>query len=279
MKELSEIILNVFMFAFVAGAMITSGLGLTISQIIEPFKNLKMVILSVIANFVIVPLFAFGIVWVLPVSEGVRIGIILLSVGGGAPFLPKIVETAKGRVGGAVGLMLLLLIVTIFFMPIVVPLIVSDASVSSWNIAKSLIFSMLIPLVLALFVKARFSDIAVRIQPFAAKLTNITIVVLVIIVVYLYAKVIVSNARVLPIILLFFLGAMAIGYFTGGKNRNARIILSVGTGLRNPSVAMLVASQHFSSEPMAAIVPLLVGIIGLSILLPLASKIGKKAAA
>jgi len=41
----------------------------------------------------------------------------------------------------------------------------------------------------------------------------------------------------------------------------------------------LVASQYFSSEPMAAIVPLLVGIIGLSILLPLASKIGKKAAA
>ena len=277
MKELSEIILNVFMFAFVAGTMITSGLGLTISQIIEPFKNIKMVILSVIANFVIVPLFAFGIVWVLPVSEGVRIGIILLSIGGGAPFIPKIVETAKGRVGGAVGLMLLLLIVTIFFMPIVVPLIFSDASVSSWNIAKSLIFSMLIPLVLALFVKARFSDIAVRIQPFAAKLTNITILVLVIIVVYLYTKVIVSNARVLPIILLFFLGAMAIGYLTGGKNRNARIILSVGTGLRNPPVAMLVASQHFSSEPMAAIVPLLVIIIGLSILFPLANKIGEKA--
>ncbi len=62
-KETFEILLNVFMFAFVAGSMITTGLGLTISQITEPFKNTKMVILSVIANFVIVPLFAFGILF------------------------------------------------------------------------------------------------------------------------------------------------------------------------------------------------------------------------
>jgi len=278
MKETFEIVFDVSMLIFVAGSMITLGLGLSISQIIEPFKNVRMVILALIANFLIVPVFALGLVRVLPVSEGVRTGIILLSLGGGAPFIPMIVKTAKGRVGGAIGLMLLLLVVTIFFMPIVAPLIFPGASVSLWDIAKSLVSIMLIPLVIALFVKARFSDIAVRIQPFAAKLTNISILVLFIAVAFLYTKTIISSASVLPIILLFFLGAMAIGYFTGGKNRDARIILSVGTGLRNPPVAILVASQNFSTEPMAAIVPLLVIIIGLSILFPLATIIGKKVA-
>jgi len=276
MKEIIEILFKVFMFAFVSGSMITLGLGLTTSQLIEPFKNIKMVILSIIANFVIVPLFALGMVWVLPVSEGVRIGILLLSIGGGAPFIPKIVETAKGNIAGAVGLMLLLLILTMFFMPLVVPLMFPGASVSSWSIARLLFFSMLIPLALALFIKARFSDIATRLQPFFEKLTNFTILVLIIIVAYIYTKVIVSNASVLPVIFIFFLGAMGIGYFTGGKNKSARIILSVGTGLRNPPVAMLVASQNFSSEPMAAITPLLAIIIGLSILLPLAKRTGKK---
>lgn len=235
-----------------------------------------MVMLSVIANFVLVPLFAFGILRILPVSEGVRIGIILLAISGGAPFIPKIVETAKGRVGGAVALMLLLLIVTIILMPLVVPLIFHGASISSWNIAKTLIYSMLIPLFIALFVKARFSDIAIRIQPFFAKLTNITLLVLFLAIVYLNIEVIVSNVSALPVILIFFLGAFGIGYLTGGKSRNARIILSVGTGLRNPTVAILVAGQYFSSEPMAAITPLLVVIIGLSILIPLATKIGQK---
>ncbi|OEU83001.1 MAG: hypothetical protein BA865_08795 [Desulfobacterales bacterium S5133MH4] len=276
MKEIFEIAFNISMFTLVAGSMVTMGLSLTVSQIVEPFKNIRMVILSLIANFLIVPLFAFGIVWLLPVSEGVRIGIILVSLGGGAPFIPMVVKTAKGRVPGAIGLMLLLLIVTIVFMPIAVPLIFSGASVSSSAIAKSLIFSMLIPLLLALFVRAYFSDIAARIQPFATIITNIAILVAVIATAFLYTQTIASNIKVLPVIILFFLGAMAIGYLTGGKNRNARIILSVGTGLRNPPVAILVATHSFPTEPMAAIVPLLIIIVGLSILFPLAKKISKK---
>ncbi len=277
MKEIAETLFNVFMFAFVASSMISSGLGLTISEIKEPLKNIKMVTLSLIANFVLVPLFAFGIVWAIPVSEGLRIGIILLSISGGAAFIPNIVKIAKGRIGGAVGLMILLLIITIFLMPIVVPLIFQEATVSSWEIAKSLIVSMFIPLLIALFIKARFPDIAKRILPFFIKFTNFTVLMLIILVIFLYTNVIIANANILPVILLFFLGAMAIGYFTGGKNRNARIILSVGTGLRNPPIAILVGSQYFVSEPIAAITPLLGMIIGLAILFPLAKIIGRKA--
>ena len=277
MKEIFEIVLNVSMFAFVAGTMITVGLGLTFAQIIKPFKQIKLVILSLMSNFIIVPLFAYGLVWAIPVSEGVRTGIMLVALTGGAPFIPLIVGISKGRVAGAVGLMLLLLIATIFVMPIAVPLLFPGATVTAWDIAKSLIYSMVIPLVAALFFKARFSDMATRIQPFAAKLTNFSILVLLIALAFLYAKVIISATTALPIILLFFLGSMAIGYFTGGNNNSASSILAVGTGLRNPPIAMLVANQYFPSEPMAAIVPLLVVIIGLSILFPLAKRIGNKA--
>ena len=276
MKELFEIIFNVSMFAFVAGSMVTLGLGLTVEQIIEPFKSIKMVTLTLIANFIVVPLFAFALVSLIPVSEGVRAGILLLALCGGAPFIPTIVETAKGYVAGAIGLMLLLLIVTIFYMPVVAPFMFPGASVSSWDIAKSLMFSMLIPLAVAIFVKTYFSEIAARIQPVSAKITNIFILILIVMVVVLYTDLIISNVSALPVILLFFLGSMAIGYFTGGRNREVRFLMLVGTGLRNPPVAMLVASQSFPAQPMAAMVPLLIIIIGLSILFPLAKIIGKK---
>ncbi len=276
MKEFFEIIFNISMIVFVAGSMITLGLSLSVSQIIEPFKNIKMVFFSLVSNFIVVPLFAFALLWAFDVPEGVRIGLLLLSIGGGAPFIPKIIEVAKGNVPDAIGLMLLLLVATIIFMPLAVPMIFPGVSESAWDIAKSLIFTMLLPLTLGLFVKACFSDIAGRIQPVTAKLTNIAALVMIVAVVFLYTKAIVLHIGELPIILLFFLGAMAIGYCTGGKNRDARIILSVGTGLRNPPVAILVASQSFPSEPMAAMTPLLVIIIGLSILFPLAAIIGKK---
>lgn len=278
MNEIFEIIFNISMLIFVVGSMITIGLGLTISQIIAPFKNIKIVILVLIANFVLVPLFAFGMVQWLPVSEGVGIGIILLSLSGGAPFIPMVVGVAKGHVGGAVGLMVLLLIVTIFFMPIAVPILLPGTSVSSWDIAKSLVSIMLIPLVIALFIKARFSGFAARIQPFSAKLTSLSILILIISVLYLYTETIITSVSILAVILMFFLGAMVIGDFAAGRIIDRRVIFSVGTGLRNPPVAILVASQNFSTEPVAAIVPLLAAIVGLLILLPLAIMLGKKVA-
>ena len=276
MEEILNELFNGFMFAFVVVSMITMGLGLTISQMIEPFRNIKLVFLSVIANFVIVPLFALGLVWVLPLSEGVRIGILLLSIGGGAAFIPKIVESAKGNIAGAVDLMLLLVVVTIFFMPIVVPLMFPEAAVTAWDITKILLYSMLIPLAVALLFRVRFENLAKRIMPFFGKLTNFTVLVLVILVVILYTKSIIANLSVLAVLLIFFLGAFAIGYLTGGKNRSARIILSVGTSLRNPPIAMLVAAQSFPNEPMAAMTPLLAIFVGLAILFPLAIRIGKK---
>ena len=277
MKEIFEVILNISMFAFVAGTMVTIGLGLTFKQIVKPFKNIKLVIVSLIANFIVIPMFAYGLVSVIPVSEGVRIGIMLLSIGGGAPFIPLIVGIAKGPVGGAVGLMLLLIMATIVIMPIVVPMIFPTAQVTAWEIAKSLVYSMLIPLAVALLFKASYSDIAQRIQSICQKLTNLSIIILIIALIYLYTEIIVSAAAVIPVVLLFFLGASTIGYFAGGKNKGARITLLVGSGLRNPPVAMLVANQFFTQEPMAAIVPLLIVIVGLSILIPAAKKIGSKA--
>ena len=174
--------------------------------------------------------------------------------------------------------MLLLMMVTIFYIPLILPHLLPGASVSSWEIAKSLIHSMLIPLVIGLAFKARFSDSAVRVVPVFAKLTNLIVLILIVDLAYLYTEVIIASASALLVILLFFLGTMGIGFFSGGTNRDARIIFAIGTGLRNPPVAMLIANQYFSSQPMAAIVPLLIVIIGLSILIPLAIRIGRKSA-
>lgn len=275
MNEILEMVFDISMSILVAGSMVTMGLGLTVAQILAPFKNVRIVLLALLANFLIIPLFAFSIISLLPVSEGVRIGLILLALSGGASFIPIIVKKAKGPVASAIGLMLLLLIVTIIIMPLIVPIIFSGAALNSQAIAQSLLLTMLIPLLAALAIRAYFPNIAVRIQPISAIVTNSAALILVASAVFLYAKTIIANIDVLPVILLFFLGSTAIGYFTGGKNRAARIVLSVGAGLRNPPVAILIASDNFSNEPMAAVVPLLVAIVGLLILFPLAGKIGR----
>jgi len=280
MKDLFETIFHISMLIFVSGSMISLGLSLSFEQIIAPFKKTPMIIRALIANFIMVPLFAYAILVlmasVFPVSEGVRSGIILLALSGGAPFIPKVVEAAKANISDGVGMMLLLMMVTIVFMPVTIPFVFSNISVSSLDIIQPILYSMIIPLPFALIFKARFSDIAMRIQPYAIKLTNLSILILFVSVIVLYSEVIRNNASVLPVILLFFLGSTLIGYLAGGHISNARILFSIGTGLRNPPICVLVASQSFPNEPMAAIVPLLVILIGLSILFPLAVIVRKR---
>ena len=46
---------------FVVSSMLGTGLSLTVAQIVQPLKNVRLVILALLANFVLVPLLAFGI--------------------------------------------------------------------------------------------------------------------------------------------------------------------------------------------------------------------------
>ncbi len=51
---------------FVVASMLATGLSLTVAQILQPLKNARLVILALLANFVLVPLLAYGITRVIP---------------------------------------------------------------------------------------------------------------------------------------------------------------------------------------------------------------------
>ena len=53
-----------------------------------------------------------------PLHQDLEIGLILLATCSGGAFHPETREGAKGNVGAAVGLMFLLMVVTIFYIPL-----------------------------------------------------------------------------------------------------------------------------------------------------------------
>ena len=75
---------------FVIGSMTSMGLNLKMDQRITPLKNVKLVVLALLAYFILVPATAYIITLVIPLEESVEIGIIRLSTAAGAPFLPKL---------------------------------------------------------------------------------------------------------------------------------------------------------------------------------------------
>jgi BASS family bile acid:Na+ symporter len=108
--ELLQKASSVAMFAFVLSSMLAMGLNLTVGQIITPLRNVRLVTLALLVNFVLMPLAAAGLATLLRLDEPLSVGLLLLGSAAGAPFLPKLAQIARGNLAFAVGLMVLLMV-------------------------------------------------------------------------------------------------------------------------------------------------------------------------
>ncbi|AKB37194.1 transmembrane transport protein [Methanosarcina siciliae C2J] len=263
---------------FVLTSMLGMGFSLTVQQILAPLSNRKLVILSLAANFILVPLLALGVLLIFSLSEGLSIGLFLLGTSAGAPFLPKLAQVAKGDIAFAVGLMVLLMVVTIFYVPIVLPLFLSGVTISPWDIAKSLILLMLLPLILALFIRARYEEIASGLLPLMTQATNLSLLVLFVafFVVYLSDLISVIGSTAVLAAAVFLLISFIIGYFLGGSAGPVKRVLALGTAQRNLSAALAISALNFT-DPEVMVMIMVVALAGLILLMFIGEELGKRA--
>ena len=268
---------TVAMLSFVVSSMLAMGAGLTVSLIAEPLRNVRLVVLALLANFVVMPLGALGLAKVLSLDEPFGIGLLLLGCAAGAPFLPKLAELAKGNLAFAVGAMVLLMVVTVGFLPIVLPLLLPGVTVHPWNIARSLLLLMLLPLVLGLVLRARSNDLAERVKPVLDWISNISLILLIsLITAANIDKVLqVFGTRGILAGLLFIALGFGTGWLLGGPNADTKRVMALGTGQRNIAAALVVASQSFSDAKVVVMV-IVVAIIGLIILMPLSRALANR---
>jgi predicted Na+-dependent transporter len=267
---------QLFLLVFVIGSMFSLGLSLTMKQIIDPLRNARMVILALIANFVLVPVLAYAVALVFNLDDSLRTGLILLSTAAGAPFLPKLVDVAKGNIAFSVGLMVLLMVVTIIYLPLVLPLLLGDVQVNPWDIAQSLIIMMLIPLAVGLFIKARYDETAAKIQPTFAMASNLALISLTVLGLVLNFSSMIALVGTFGILagIIFILLSLVVGYLLGGSETGDKSVMGLGTAQRNISAALVVAAQNFTSDVITYL--LVIAIIGLVVLMPAAGEIGKR---
>lgn len=260
---------------FVITSMLAMGTSLTMPQIIQPLKNIRLVLLVLLANFVLIPLLAYVIMLVIPLEQSLQIGLVVLATAAGAPFLPKLVQIAKGDVAFGVGAMVMLMVVTIVYVPVVLPLMLPGVEVNPWDIAKSLIVLMLVPLAIGLLVKAYAPDSAEHIQPLMNKVSGVAILGLMVVGLGLNISNILNliGTNGILALLIFVAGSFLIGTLMGGRDASVRSVTGLGTAQRNVSAAIVVVAQNFSGTNTLAFV-LVAAIVMLLLLIPLAKRLG-----
>ena len=281
MAEIVGVIAQISALVFILTSMLAMGLSLTVKQILDPLRDIKVVLLALLANFVLVPALAYLITVVIPLDKGIATGLIIVGAAAGAPFLPKLAQVAKGNAAFSVGLMTLLMVLTVIYLPIMLPILLPGASVSPWDIAKSLILSMLLPLGIGLFIKARYPETAASLQPHMSQASSLAIVLMLVTVLALQFEAIIGaiGTGALIAALIFLVGALGIGLLLGGKGAGMRSVMGLGTAQRNLAAAMLVAAQNFSKDPTVLLMVMVVAILGLILLMVVGGEMGKRAGA
>jgi bile acid:Na+ symporter, BASS family len=262
---------NASVVVFVVSSTLGVGLRLTVGQILTPLRNGRLVGLSLLANFVLTPLAAILLANVLGLAEPFRVGLVLCGVAAGAPFVLKLAELSKGNVAFGVGLMVILMVITVGYMPVVLPVLLEGVSVDPGKIAQSLIVLMLIPLAIGLLVRAQLASIAARVSPAVAAISSISMILVVTLTTAGHFTSVLAVLGTFGILaaIVFTAVCIGIGWLLGGPAADTRSVLALGTAQRNTAAALVVAAQNFD-DPGVVVMITVIMIVSFAMLMPIA---------
>jgi bile acid:Na+ symporter, BASS family len=275
---------SIAIILFAASSMLSVGLAYSLGLIVGPLREARAVFRALVANFVLVPLLAVGIERLIPMDPPLALGLFLLAGSAGAPFLIKLASAANSDLALSAALLVLLVPVTVVFLPFYVPLAMAHPSLRGLSYVPSsilaiglpLLSTLILPTVLGLAVKAVAPRWAARLVPIGGKVATAALVVAVISTFGAnlpeLIRILKTGAVVAGVVLI--MGAFAVGYLLSRKERSP--VLGLGTAQRNIAGAMLIASRGFT-DPDILLMVTASELAGLLVLFPIAWLLSRRA--
>jgi BASS family bile acid:Na+ symporter len=136
------------------------------------------------------------------------------------------------------------MVVTIIYLPIVLPLFLLGVSINPWDIASSLVMLILVPLAIGLLIKSHIPGSAAHWQLVMNNISGLAILILLVVGLVLNVNNILGliGTDGILALLLFIIGSLLIGLLLGGRDTSVCNVRGLGTAQRNISAALVVAS-------------------------------------
>lgn len=267
---------NIGIIVFAVSSMLSVGLAYRIGRILRPLRNIRAVFRALVANFILVPLWAIAIERVIPLDAPLALGLFLLAGSAGAPFLIKLTSAAGDDLALSAGLLLLLVPATVLFLPFYVPLAMSYPTLSELSYVPSsplaigvpLLSTLVVPILVGLAVQELAPRLAQRLVPVGSKVATVTLVLSVASIFGAYFQEVMRIVKTPAVVAgaLLVVGAFAVGFLLSRRERST--VLGLGTAQRNIAAAMVIASRDFTNPDILVMITASC-LVGLLILFPL----------
>ncbi len=246
-------------------ALLMWGMGTTLSW--SDFQRItiypKAVIIGLTNQLILLPLLGLLVIWSIPMPANIAVGVMIIAACPGGATSNLLSHLSKGDLALSITLTAFSSLITVFSIPILVNLALSQWVGSTQNISLDIgktIFNLfkltILPVAVGMLLKARFPQICQKLQKPISVVSVIFILLALAIVVQQLSErgsvaVFISQAG--PAVLMLIILAFALGFFSAGSLGlpfSQRVAISIETGVQNNVLGITIATAFLNQPEM-----------------------------
>ena len=250
--EFIQTIFNPTVLVFTVSNLAAMGLQVNMPNLITALRDKKFLALVFVWGWILGPAFGYLITKVLPLAEPYVIVVLLTSLAPCAPFLQQVVGKSRGDMNFAGAFIPLTAVGTVVLMPLMAPLLIQGLTISTWALAKPLLLTVLLPLIIGVAVREYAAAVANKMFPAVKAIAALSTLALIVFCLALYGRAMLNTAGSYALLsmTLFMIGMGLITYRFGfGLKQTERSVMALGMGTRNIAAVLAGALAIPNGDP------------------------------
>ena len=250
--QLLEITFSPLVLLFTVSNLGAMGLQVKLAEVVPALRNMKFLAQVFVWGWIVGPSLGYLITRVLPLAEPYVVVVLLTSLAPCAPFLQQMVGKARGDIGFAGALIPLVAVGTVVFMPLLAPLLIPGLTIDTWALAKPLLLTILLPLIIGAAIRHFSGTAATRIFPIVKRFALLSTILTILWCLVLYGQGMLNTAGqfALASMTLFMVVMALLPYLVGfGLKHNQRSVMALGMGTRNVAAVLAAALAIPNADP------------------------------
>ena len=239
-------------FLFTVSNLAAMGLQVRMPEVVVALRNKKALALIFVWGWVLGPALGYLITRVLPLEEPYVVVVLLASLAPCAPFLQQMVGKARGDMAFAGALIPLVAVGTVVLMPLMAPLLIKGVTISTSSLAKPLLLTILLPLVIGAAIRHSADTAATRMFPAVKGFALVTTLLTIVWCLVIYGRGMLNTAGEFALLsmTLFMVGMGFVTYRFGfGMKQSQRSVMALGMGTRNVAAVLAAALAIPNAHP------------------------------
>ncbi|NJL56527.1 Na+-dependent transporter [bacterium] len=242
-----QIVIFLFLFTF----LLSVALEKPKQEILTLMKS-NLMGRSLFANFILLPILGLTLVWLFRLPPEISVGFLMVALAPGGMLGLHFARIAKGNIAYAVGLILLLSLLSIIITPTLIYLIFPDIAATDGFIISllgRLLLFIIPPFLAGQIIQHWLASITTKVQKLSSFLS---------IAIFITLTILTSSLKVLDpqalrwngvaAIVVFIGVSWFIGWQLGGPDLENRKVLAISTGMRNLAICLLIATSSIVNQ-------------------------------